>query len=171
MSSLFCGSLSQVALLNNRSKFEGKFPRKELEWFLHLLASKLLFCFVYQLFLYRLIKWWTWNKYFRVRKKSNVLTITWICFLAVCASDRGTLLWGGREKGTGDCWCLQVNKIKMSRKPFDNFFTLKPLRDWLLISPYSIRIESNIKGMRQKEIITNLRSFWWLLNKFSLLAP
>ena len=39
-----------------------------------------------------------------------------------------------------------------------------PKSDWLLISPYNITFESNVKFMRIKEMITNLRlskNFSW----------
>ena len=42
--------------------------------------------------------------------------------------------------------------------------------DQLLISPYNITPESNIKVMRIKEMITNQKGSW-LSNKFSLSAP
>ena len=42
--------------------------------------------------------------------------------------------------------------------------------DQLLISPYNITSESNIKVTRIKEMITNQKSSW-LSNKFSLSAP
>ena len=48
------------------------------------------------------------------------------------------------------------------------FLTLRS--DQYLISPYNIPLESNIKVMRIKEMLTNLSSSW-LLNKFSLPAP
>ena len=41
---------------------------------------------------------------------------------------------------------------------------LSPKSDWLLISPYNITFESNVKFMRIKEMITNLRvskNFSW----------
>ena len=41
--------------------------------------------------------------------------------------------------------------------------------DQLLISPYNITPESNIKVTRIKEMITNLKSSWFF-NKFSLSA-
>ena len=41
--------------------------------------------------------------------------------------------------------------------------------DQLLISPYNVTPESNIKVTRIKEMITNLKSSWFL-NKFSLSA-
>ena len=47
---------------------------------------------------------------------------------------------------------------------------LNPKSNQHLISPYNITPESHIKVMRTKEMITNQRSFW-LVNKFSLLAP
>ena len=47
---------------------------------------------------------------------------------------------------------------------------LTPKSDKYLISPYNITLESHIKVMRRKEMITNKRSSW-LLNKFSLSAP
>ena len=49
-----------------------------------------------------------------------------------------------------------------------NTFILKS--DWLLISPYSISFESNIKVMRIKEMIINLKSPWSSI-KFSLSVP
>ena len=53
------------------------------------------------------------------------------------------------------------------------FIPVKPLTpksDKYLISPYNITLESHMKVMRRKEMITNKRSSW-LLNKFSLSAP
>ena len=35
---------------------------------------------------------------------------------------------------------------------------LTPKSDWLLLSPHSITLESNVKVMRIKEMIINLRS-------------
>ena len=50
---------------------------------------------------------------------------------------------------------------------------LNPLNhqsDLLLIFPYSITLKSNVKVKRKKEMITNQGSYW-LIDKFSLLAP
>ena len=47
---------------------------------------------------------------------------------------------------------------------------LTPKSDQLMISPNNITLESNIKVTRIKEMITNLKSSWFL-NKFSLSAP
>ena len=49
-------------------------------------------------------------------------------------------------------WILQNKYIYL----FSQFTCLKS--DWLLISPHSITLKSNIKVMRMKEIITSLRS-------------
>ena len=62
----------------------------------------------------------------------------------------------------------QSAQFKMKKvKPV---FTLKPLRDYHVISHNSITAEWNIKVTRKKDMITNQWSFW-LFNKFSLLAP
>ena len=37
---------------------------------------------------------------------------------------------------------------------------ISPECDWLLISPYFINLKSNVKVMRMKEMITDLRSSW-----------
>ena len=42
--------------------------------------------------------------------------------------------------------------------------------DWLLISPYRITLESNVKVTRKQKIITNFGSPW-LWSKFSLSVP
>ena len=47
---------------------------------------------------------------------------------------------------------------------------LIPKSDWLLISHYSITLESNVKVMRIIEIVTNFRSFR-LSNNFSISLP
>ena len=49
---------------------------------------------------------------------------------------------------SSDCWFLSL------------YFAspLKPKSDWLLISPYRITFESNVKVRRVMEMITNLRS-------------
>ena len=49
---------------------------------------------------------------------------------------------------SSDCWLLSL------------YFAspLKPKMDWLLISPYRITFESNVKVRRVMEMITNLRS-------------
>ena len=47
---------------------------------------------------------------------------------------------------------------------------LNPMSDEHLISPYIIMLESNIKVMRIKEVVTREGTFW-LANKFSLSAP
>ena len=70
---------------------------------------------------------------------------------------------------------LKAKKIKDIKifgwKPTCEFFNpLTPKRVQHLISPYNITLESNMKVMRIKEMITNKRSSW-LLNKFSLLEP
>lgn len=48
-----------------------------------------------------------------------------------------------------------------------NQFNLKC--DWLLIAPCSITLESSVNIMRIQEMITSLKSFWIMSNKFSLL--
>ena len=56
--------------------------------------------------------------------------------------------------------------------PFSMISWIIPLTlesDQLLISPYNVTPESNIKVTRIKEMITNLKSSWFL-NKFSLSA-
>ena len=50
---------------------------------------------------------------------------------------------------------------------FRDFNPLAPKIDWFLNSPHSITLESNVKVVRIKEMITSLgRS--WLSSKFSL---
>ena len=61
-------------------------------------------------------------------------------------------------------------RAEFEMKKVKPVFTLKPLRDYHLISHYSITAELNIKVRRKKDMITNQWSFW-LFNKFSLLAP
>ena len=52
-------------------------------------------------------------------------------------------------------------------KPTETLFNCStPKSDQILISPYIITPESNIKAMRIKEMITNLESSWFS-SKFS----
>ena len=64
------------------------------------------------------------------------------------------------------------SRLHGCRKQFLNIFIspFKPKSDQRQISPYNIILESHVKVMRIKEMITNERSFW-LVNKFSLSAP
>ena len=59
-----------------------------------------------------------------------------------------------------------------SREDDPRYFNpLAPESDWFLISPYGSHLESNVKVMRIKEMITNIRSSLWVKNKFSLSVP
>ena len=59
--------------------------------------------------------------------------------------------------------CLVTGKLKI-------LYHLTTMGDWHLISPYRITLESNVKVMRIKETIKNLRSSK-LSNKFSSSVP
>ena len=46
-------------------------------------------------------------------------------------------------------------------QPAAIFLPFNPRSDWLLISPSSITVDSNIKVMRTREMITHQRSIWF----------
>ena len=74
----------------------------------------------------------------------------------------------------GFCYRKQLGVCLLSLMRCQSFVGhLNPLNyksDWLLIFPYIITLKSNIKVRRKKEVITNQGSYW-LIDKFSLLAP
>ena len=55
-------------------------------------------------------------------------------------------------------YCMSATK-GVQRKRDSMHLTLTPQSDWFLISPYNITLESNVKNVRIKEMITNVRSY------------
>ena len=52
-----------------------------------------------------------------------------------------------------------LTMLLCSREDDPRYFNpLAPESDWFLISPYGSHLESNVKVMRIKEMITNIRS-------------
>lgn len=86
-----------------------------------------------------------------------------ILLTAVEIDESGSLLVLSRR--LFDVILFIFQKVRMSVKKTLLFNPLAPKSDWFLISPYNITLESNVRVMREEELIIILRSGWLLIWK------
>ena len=100
-------------------------------------------------------------------RRAYIVILTGFVFLFFFSIITGTVCF------ISTCMLIKLVSAFFFFEDIDNIFLTNkfrilwtPTSDWLLISPYIVILESNVKVMRVKEMIPSLRI--WLSNKFSL---